>query len=255
MGQLIGTGVKFRVRQLGAARRDRQRLRRSLHLLGEQLVNAAFPRKRGRVGSTRPGCPVARSPSAFRATRAARAGRNGALQQRAGNARSSARSSAASNRSLLYSSAPRSSARQLHHRAASGRTSRRGFGSTASDLHVQPRQSTDAMRRVLQGEHHLEQRGAARIALAAAAPRPAVSKGSVLVRVGRRAPSRARARAARGTSDRPHRSRAQHQRVDEEADERLDLRCGCGRRSACRPRCRPARCSGAAAPGTPRAAS
>ena len=49
--------------------------------------------------------------------------------------------------------------------------------------------------------------------------------------------------------------RAQHQRVDEEADQPFQSRCAGARRSACPPRCRPGRCSGAAAPGRRPAAS
>ena len=62
----------------------------------------------------------------------------------------------------------------------------------------------------------------------------------VLVRVGVQRGLAHPAPAARRSCGSPDRSGAQHQRVDEEADQLLDLRRGCGRRSACRPRRRPA---------------
>ena len=77
------------------------------------------------------------------------------------------------------------------------------------------------------------------------------SKGDVLVVRRRRsgavahpAEQVAEARVARQVG-------AQHQGVDEEADQALGLRRGRGRRPGCRRRRRPARCTGRAGPGTP----
>ena len=74
--------------------------------------------------------------------------------------------------------------------------------------------------RVLQGEHHLEEGRAAQVALRAAAPRPASRRAGPGARR-RPASSRAPAPSSSRKVGSPDRSRAQHQRVDEEADQAL----------------------------------
>ena len=87
----------------------------------------------------------------------------------------------------------------------------------------------------------------------AAAPRPAARTAGPGART-RRARSRAPAAAARGSVGSPDEVGAQHQRVDEEADQPLGLRPRRARRRRADDEVAPARCSGRAAPGTRRAA-
>ena len=74
------------------------------------------------------------------------------------------------------------------------------------------------------------------------------SNGRSWWRVRVRAPLRGRARAARETSGSPDEIGPHHERVHEEADQPFESRRDFGSRSASRRRCRPARCSGGAAP-------
>ena len=128
---------------------------------------------------------------------------------------------AASNRSVLYSQRRRSP-------AADSRTDsvRSNLASRVSRRQAaRPRRPSSASAgagRVLQREHHLEQRIAAQVARRVRAPRPASRRaGPGACRPP--APSRARAPAARESVGSPDRSDAQHQRVDEEPDQPLHL--------------------------------
>ena len=144
-------------------------------------------------------------------------------------------------------------------RPSSSRSQRRGRTWPCSlaaleRLGAPPRPAGAPRRARLEREQHLEERGAAERRAPAPAPPPAARTAAPGGRR-RRAPPRARGRAAPGSVGSPDRSAAQHQRVDEEADQPLHLARACGRRWACPPPRRPAPRSAPAAPARRRAAS
>ena len=89
----------------------------------------------------------------------------------------------------------------------------------------QPRRPQGRQRRVLQHEHHLEERRAGAPRGPAAAPRPASRTAGPGARRPPSAACRTRPSSSRKLGS-PERSPAHHQRVDEEADQPLQLRPG-----------------------------
>ena len=206
--QLVGARVQLAVGQRLASRDDRHRLRRARRLRLEELVDAARRRDRPRgvvpldeqppallrveqrqpADRAAPGSPRS-PPSSVRKCAAIRA------------------IVAASNRSVLYSTQPRKPSAALR-RANSVRSNlrrRRESGrprSTAS-----PGQLAACGRRVLQREHHLEQRIAAEVARRAQLLDQLLER-QVLVRVGVERQVCARRRATRVKAGRPRDRRA-----------------------------------------------
>ena len=119
---------------------------------------------------------------------------------------------------------PPSASRQ---RRASGRTSRVARAASERLARAGPAAPAPPSGVFCSANIDLEQRRVAQVALRAAAPRPASRTAGPGART-RPAPSRAPAPAARGSVGSPDRSRAQHQRVDEEADQPLELAARCG---------------------------
>ena len=99
-------------------------------------------------------------------------------------------------------------------------------------------------------EQHLEERRARQVALGLQLLEEPLERARPGARR-RRAPSRAPGRAARGTSGSPDEVDAQRQRVEEDADQPLQLRRGRGRRPASRRSRPPGRSSGRAAAAKP----
>ena len=139
--------------------------------------------------------------------------------------------------------------------SASGRTWRvsRGRDSGAGDGRS-PGSSRPLARRVLPGEHHLEER-AVRQAARAAAPAPPPARRGCPGSAAPPAPAPCTRSSSSATVGAPERSTRTRQRVDEEADQLLHLRAGRGWRSACRSPRRPAPRAGRAPPPSRRAAS
>ncbi len=205
----------------------------------------ALARPRRPRGSIQRVAAAARRPRAIPAARVGGRGRSTPTRPAAGSAVPSAAPSPR-RRGRCCSPTPAADARRRDSAASNVRSN------LASVMRARPRhtrrqagQPQPLGRRVLQHEHDLEERRVAQSALGLKLL-DQLLEGHVLVREG---PERhlahppqqlAEGRVARDVG-------AQRQRVDEEADQPLGLDARCGRRSASRRRCRPGRCSGAAA--------
>ena len=220
-GRADWLGIELRVRQGSVLEHDRRRFGCPLDLRLEQLVHAARP------GIARPRrVPAAQELGSLGPGEDRQIGKprgqasSTMLSSRSRNAQPSAprwrnRTGRRRTRAL-----PAQSHRPAPRRSGSGRTSRSRLEVPADELET--RQVERRRGRVLQREHDLEQRECGSCRAPAAAPRPASRRAGP---DGRRPPASppSYAPAVAETSGRPT-VRAQHQRVDEEADQPLDLR-------------------------------